>query len=167
MNNTTFLNSLRKNYEISLVMLEKIIELCPNDLWDKKLSGFIFWQQLIHCIFSILYWFKEKDTPCIEPFKDKNLYPELDGIPETILTRTEVKKCFNEAKLLGEIFFSEKDDVWLTLPSNVYNQITNFDNIIMQMRHIQYHVGHCDAILRANNLKTGEYLDIMALPRID
>jgi hypothetical protein len=26
-----------------------------------------------------------------------------------------------------------------------------------QIRHLMYHIGHCEAIFRENNIKTGEY----------
>jgi hypothetical protein len=48
MENCVFLNSLRNQFFLSFSMLEKVIEICPDALWNKKVSGFIFWQQLIH-----------------------------------------------------------------------------------------------------------------------
>ena len=46
MENCIFLNKLKHNFFASFSMLEKIIDICPNELWNKKLSGFIFWQQI-------------------------------------------------------------------------------------------------------------------------
>ena len=65
-------------------------------------------------------------------------------------------KC-NETKKTAEKWFEGKDDDWLKMP--LYDKMTNFDNTTGQLRHIMYHVGHCEAIFRENGIKTGEYLD--------
>jgi hypothetical protein len=43
MENCVFLDSLRNQFFLSFLMLEKIIEICPDELWNKKVSGFVFW----------------------------------------------------------------------------------------------------------------------------
>jgi hypothetical protein len=37
--------------------------------------------------------------------------------------------------------------------------MTKLDMTMGQIKHIMYHIGHCDAIFRENGIKTGEYLD--------
>jgi hypothetical protein len=37
--------------------------------------------------------------------------------------------------------------------------LTNFDVTVIQMEHLMYHIGHCEAIFRENNIKTRKYLD--------
>ena len=48
MENNVILSSLKTQLLISFSMLEKIIENCPDELWNKKVSGYVFWQQLVH-----------------------------------------------------------------------------------------------------------------------
>ena len=72
-------------------MLEKIIEICPNEMWNKKVSGFIFWQQLLHTITGGLFWLRDENIEFIEPFKEKNVYPELEKDPENVLTKDDIK----------------------------------------------------------------------------
>jgi hypothetical protein len=38
-------------------------------------------------------------------------------------------------------------------------KISNFDDIAVQIRHIIYHVVHCEAIFRENGIEPNEYLD--------
>ena len=142
-------------------MAERIIGICPVELWDSKKSGFIFWQQLLHTFTGMLFWLREENTEFIEPFKDKNVYPELDGDPENILSKNDIRQCCDDAKIIGEKWFIGKEDNWLKLSSKIYNKITNFDNMEMQIKHLMYHVGHCEAILRENGIKVGEYIDIL------
>ncbi|MDR1748387.1 MAG: hypothetical protein LBR47_04945 [Spirochaetaceae bacterium] len=142
-------------------MLEKIIELCPDDLWNKKVSGFVFWQQLVHTFSGIYGWLREEKPEIMPPFSifnGKNIYAEFEHDPEIMLTKTEIKNVCNETKETAEKWLDGKDDEWLKMPFAVF-KINNFENIEAQIRHIMYHVGHCEAIFRENGIETGEYLD--------
>jgi hypothetical protein len=161
MENNMFLNFLKNHFFLSFSMAERMIEICPDRLWNNKESSFVFWQQLLHTFAGMQFWLREENTDFIEPFKDKNVHPELDGDPENILSKDDIKKCCKDAKEMGEKWFYGRDDNWLKLPSKVYNKITNFDNMEMQIKHLMYHVGHCEAIFRENGIKTGEYLDVL------
>jgi hypothetical protein len=143
MENNMLLDSLKNNFFISFSMMEKVMEICPDELWNCKKSGFIFWQQLLHTLAGIQYWLREENTQFDEPFKEKNVYPELDGNPENILSKEDIKKYCNEVKQLVNKWFEGKDDNWLKM----------------------YHIGHCEAIFRENGIKTGEYLDCYSYRR--
>ena len=158
MENCIFLNSLKNNYFINFKMLEKIIEICPNDLWNKKVSGFVFWQQILHTFAGEHFWLREENSEFIEPFKDKNVYPELEKDPENILSKDVIKNFCIETKEFVEKWFNGKDDNWLKLPSKIYSKMTNNDVMLGQITHLMYHIGHCDAIFRENGIETGEYL---------
>ena len=158
MENYVFLNSLKGNFFACFKMLEKIMEICPDDLWNKKVSGFIFWQQILHAFAGEWFWLREENVEFNEPFKDKNVYPELEKDPETVLSKDTLKDFCIETKKFVEKWFAGKDDNWLKLPSKLYNKMTNNDVMIGQITHLMYHVGHFDAILREAGIKTGEYL---------
>ena len=159
MENCIFLNKLKNHFFASFSMLEKIIDICPDKLWNKKLSGFIFWQQILHTITGGLFWLRSENNEFIEPYKEKNVFPELEKDPENILSKNELKKCIFELKDMVEIWFSKKDDDWLKLPSIIYNKATNFDIIINQIKHFDYHIGHCESIFRNNNINTEKYVE--------
>ena len=153
-------NSLRNQFFLSFSMLEKIIEICPDGLWNKKVSGFIFWQQLLHTFAGIHCWLREEKPeiiPVFATFNGKNIYPEFENDPEIMLTKADLKTLCDEAKETAEKWFKGKDDDWLQKP--MFNNFTNFDNTTGQLRHIMYHIGHCEAILREHGVTTGEYLD--------
>jgi hypothetical protein len=142
-------------------MLEKIVEICPDELWNKKVSGFVFWQQLIHTLAGMKGWLREEKPESIpfSEFNGKKIYIEFENEPEIILTKKDIIDCFIEVKEITEKWFSGKDDNWLKSSYKLYNKITNYDMTEGQIRHIMYHVGHCEAIFRENGIKTGEYLD--------
>lgn len=149
----------KTQFDLSFSMLEKIIEKCPDDLWNEKKGGFVFWQQLLHAFTGINFWLRVSNEEFIEPFADKKLYPELEHEPENQLTKCELTEYKNVVKEICNDFFADKDDEWLGRDSIIYNKIKNLDVIFMQVRHIQYHVGHCNSILRENNREAVEWLD--------
>jgi hypothetical protein len=160
MENCVFLNSLRNQFFLSFSMMENIIEICPDELWNKKVSGFVFWQQLVHVLAGAHCWLREEKPeiiPSFSTFNGKNIYPELENDPEIMLTKPEVRILCKETKETTEKWFAGKDDNWLK--KILFGKMTNFDNITGHLRHIMYHIGHCEAIFRENGIKTGEYID--------
>lgn len=57
------------------------------------------------------------------------------------------------------LFFADRDDAWLAEASVIYDKISNMDIVFMLVRHMQYHTGHCDSILRENGFEAAEWLD--------
>jgi hypothetical protein len=159
MENNTMLKIAKTHFDLSFNMLEKMINQCPNDLWNEKKGGFVFWQQLLHAFTGINFWLRENNAKFIEPFCDKKVYPELDNNPEVNLSKEDLVDYKDRIKEICEGFFEDKDDNWLNSNSIVYDKIKNLDIIFMQVRHIQYHVGHCNSILRENNREAVEWLD--------
>ena len=153
MENSILLNSLKKQFFDQFSMLERIIEICPDDLWNKKVSGFVFWQQILHTLVGEHFWLRVGKAEFIEPFKEKNVYPEFEKDPENMLSKDVLIKFCTETKKFAEKWFYGKDDNWLKLPSIIYDKWTNLDTIVSQISHLMYHVGHCDAIFREYNIK--------------
>jgi hypothetical protein len=159
MGDTAMLKIAKIHFDLSFKMLEQMINQCPEDLWNKKKSGFVFWQQLLHAFTGINFWLRENNARFIEPFSGKKVYPELDNDPEVNLSKEELSEYKDGIKQLCETFFQDKDDNWLNGNSIIYDKIKNLDIIFMQIRHIQYHVGHCNSILRENNREAVDWLD--------
>jgi hypothetical protein len=159
MKSNSLIQIAKTQFELSFSMLEKMIETCPDDLWNEKKGGFVFWQQLVHAFTGINFWLRMNNEEFIEPFADKKVYPELEHEPENQLSKDDLTEYKNIVKEISNIFFSDKDDEWLGSSSIIYDKIKNLDVIFMQIRHIQYHVGHCNSILRENNREAVEWLD--------
>jgi hypothetical protein len=145
-------------------MLEKIIEICPDELWNVKKSGFTFWHQLLHTFVGICYWLREEKIQFDGTLNGKNINTELDvdelkKVTNDIYSKQDIIDICNKSKNIAVKWFDGKDDNWLNLPYNNYKKITNFDATIGQIKHIMYHIGHFEAIYREAGIKTGEYLD--------
>ncbi|MBN1696559.1 MAG: DinB family protein [Spirochaetales bacterium] len=157
MNINDIYGSLDRHFFLSLSMLESFIEICPDELWYETRGGFPFWQQLLHTYSGIHYWMRSTEK-ADDPFPGKILYPELDNIPEDTISKTEMtdyakvirKKCGVYFKNLPHRLFDA---------SIVDRERTNLDVVLMLIRHIQYHVGGCDSILRGERKSPVAWLE--------
>ena len=158
MDNNMFLNKLKWwFYEPihSFEGLEKQIEVCPDDLWNKKVSGYYFWQYILHAFISVHYWLREEKTEFNEPYKDeKNLYPQMEKKPQKILSKDDIRNFCTETKFFAEKWFNGKDDDWLKQTFKIYDEWQNWEIIVGLVGHLSYHVGYSDAILRENGINS-------------
>ncbi|HEX2946662.1 MAG TPA: DinB family protein [Clostridia bacterium] len=157
--NNGIIKSVKIHFDLSFEMLEKMIAQCPDELWDKKLSGFVFWQQILHALTGIDYWMRQAGDEFTEPFEDRRTYPELDHDPEGSITRDELIEYKDKVKTLTCKFFESRNDAWMGEPNVIYDKIKNIDIVFMLTRHVQYHVGHCDSILRDRGFEAVEWVD--------
>lgn len=44
-------------------MLEKQIDICPDDLWSRQAGGYIFWQLLLHTLARTLIYARPNEAP--------------------------------------------------------------------------------------------------------
>ena len=104
MENNNLLKIAKTQFDLSFSMLEKMIEQCPDDLWNEKKGGFVFWQQLLHALTGINFWLRMNNEEFIEPFADKKVYPELDNDPENQLTKSDLTEYKNIVQEISEVF---------------------------------------------------------------
>jgi uncharacterized damage-inducible protein DinB len=131
----------------------------PEDLWGQKAGGFVFWQQILHTLTGLNFWMRLEKTPFTEPFSGKKIYPELDKAPEDVLSKMELREYKEQVAQLCNAFFEGKDDAWLRQASVLYGKISNLDVVMMQVRHMQYHVGHCNSILRERGVEAVAWME--------
>jgi len=149
---------MKRNFLSGLLMTEKIIDVCPDDLWVSVNGQFPFWQQIYHTLECVDYWFREEyhriydDAPKVWS-TEKNVTPELDENKtefNDFLCKSELKEYLNCLYQKTDMFFDKLNDTNIVLPiAEVNSEFTYLDVINMQIRHTMYHVGHCICILRS------------------
>jgi hypothetical protein len=154
-----FVAHLRTHLLLSLDMLDRLIAICPPTIWDKTAGGFPFWQQILHALTGTLFWTRPTAGDFHEPFAERHVFPELDGTPEDQLTKEELSELSGSVRRQIATLLAHKDEAWLKKPNCIYNGILNVDAIVGQIRHLQYHVGHCNSILREHNEQAEDWLD--------
>ena len=155
----TIIKQVKIHLDLSFESLLELIDVCPDELWDKKQGGFVFWQQILHALTGSLFWTRLEKKDFGEPFGEREVFPELDREPKGKISKAEMKTLANDVKRQMETFIYGKEDEWLNEPNAIYDKISNVDILLGQIRHIQYHVGHCEAGLRERNQKTVEWKD--------
>jgi hypothetical protein len=154
MNTQLLTAAIKRQYDYSLTMLHEMIIGCPVELWTEIIGSFPFWQQLYHALYWTDYNIQENcGGEKIFSWKtEKNITHELDEektvFPE-YLTKDELNmylKAFIEKK--DKFFIGMNDSALLEPIPYRRDGCTYLDIITNQIRHIMYHVGHCDCILR-------------------
>jgi uncharacterized damage-inducible protein DinB len=157
----TLSTHLATHFRMSFDMLRQEIAACPDELWNRRLGGYVFWQQILHALTGCLFWTRTARDPFAEPFADRQVFPELDQDPRTVLGKAELEEFATRVAEQLERFLDHGDDAWLTEASPLYDKILNIDVVQMQIRHLQYHAGHCNAILREAGVPAVEWQEYL------
>jgi uncharacterized damage-inducible protein DinB len=151
----------RRQLFLCFDMLENLIDKTPYTIWNEKKGGSVFWQQILHALSSSLYWLRTETEGFSEPYADLKVYPELENDPEDELTKDQINQLLKEAEELAGNYFDRYDSEQLLMESVLVHKISGLDVVFMQIRHLQYHIGHCEAILRESGLDVPEWLDVI------
>ena len=144
---------------MSFDMLTKLPDLCPDELWYEKRNGVSFWQYIYHTLSGVHYWMRLKKSDLRDPFPGKKLYPDFEDEPEQALTNQEIKNYCDTVKKSCEDYFKTIKDTMLIKKSVLSGSFTNLDVILLMIRHIQYHVGQCNSMLKEKRLKTVAWIE--------
>ncbi len=155
------IDHMQKHMKASLTMLLHEIDVCPDELWNQVGGGFVFWQQVLHALTGLEFWTRSEKAAFEEPFKERKVYPELDHAPEGYVSKDEMRAYGQKVSAQVEALLRGKTDEWLTQVNVIYAKILNIDVLEGQLRHIQYHVGHCDSILRERNVEAVAWVEYL------
>lgn len=154
MQDSLFLDACRMNYEAIFKMLDEIIKLCPDELWNVRTDEPPFWQQLYHAIFYTDFYISEAMWTFKKPaFAEEKANDLIYSASETP-TREQMQNYLEEAKkncmsalekMTPEQLEGENPFHW-TGPTPAHRLIYN-------IRHTQHHIGRLNSMLAR---KTGK-----------
>ena len=125
--------------ERALWEVENVIYCVPDDLWFKKYCDAPMWQHIYHMLHSLDMWFINPYN-YTEPDFHKNNLNNLDVMPTSDLTRTEINNYYNSIKnKITEYIKSLTDDELLTKPQDC--PYDKFTLMLAQYRHLHTHMG--------------------------
>lgn len=150
--------SLKGTFSYSWSLLEKFIDVCPEDLWVKKFGGWPIWQNVYHAIGSIDFFvLQEGDKPTQAMFSHTvSSLSEVATGP--VPTRQDLKAVMAELKKTADKYFDGLGDAQLKdgnegLSQRMPSPWTNAATCAMLAAHTMYHLGICDAALRERGLE--------------
>jgi hypothetical protein len=154
--NEALFDRLRGHLEKSLKMLENVIASCPDQMWYETHGGFPLWHQVYHAIESINYWFCIDREKYARETYGKKITDDLGQRCDDVLTKAEIDDYFSRTGKIVDAYFNglERD---AGEDRGEEHDIAKIDEIIGQIRHIQYHIGHCNAIFRESGIRAVDW----------
>ena len=163
---TSKLNSLtpilRDQFLSCYQMLETLVEVCPDEVWNRRYNDIPFWYQVYHTVYFVDYWFRTDQDGADFPIMplDSRIPPEFEhAVPEYISVSRDSMRLYLRLirEKLTRIFASMKESD-LSLPAFEQEpEVTLLDAIFSQTRHIMYNVGYCNGILRQQGLEESDW----------
>lgn len=134
----------------------KFIEKCPEDVWGETFGGWPVWQQLFHPFANVDDFLRPKDAPpAINPFEPS--VSKLIHISFEIPAKLLITDHINLTQEAVSRYAAALDDASLArinegLTARSGKETTHAATLAMIGAHIMYHLGSCDAALRAEGL---------------
>jgi hypothetical protein len=140
-------SAINRHFQASFAMLMEVVKVCPQALWQERGGRAPIWQIVYHTLAGAWVWFRPAGQPFQEPPVGGDV-AELKVVPERTLSKEEVETFASAAKARADAFIAGvSQEGNLLAPYSFYDKFTNMDVILDQIRHIQHHVGYCNAIL--------------------
>lgn len=146
-------------YHASLAMLRQAIELCPDEVWLTGTHPRHFWRIAYHVLFYT-HWYLEKESEdvvrwekdrehcaCLWEDEDGSLPPEMEPY-----SKAEVLQYLDQVDASVD---AKVDAMDLDSPESgfYWYKIPKLDHQLMNIRHVQHHVGQLAELLMANGVE--------------
>ena len=148
--------SLTENIQFAFELLNKFMDVCPEDIWAKKFGGWPVWQQIYHAISALDYFCAPLGAPeGPTPFGAEEA--ELATLGATAPGKAEFKAYAAKAQERVKTYLSGLDDATLPqsnagLAERMHMPATHANTLSLITAHTLYHLGSCDAALRESGL---------------
>jgi uncharacterized damage-inducible protein DinB len=140
-------------------MLALLPGACSDTVWYEKRNGKAFWHLLYHMLSGAHYWLRVGPGELSDFFPGKTLYPDFEHEQNDTLTKDDINRYMEIVRTSCDSYFQHMSEDLLTKKSPFSDSFTHMDLILMLMRHIQYHVGECNTILKENNCKPAGWIE--------
>ncbi len=143
-------SSVAGQFDAAITMLANAIEACPDALWDQEAGGQVFRELAFHTLIYLdLYLSESEETfrPCAPTIDvnvcEEGLFPTRRHSREDMLAH--VAAC--RAKCAGRIAALTDAEAWSRC-GFPWLDLTVFDMLLYNMRHVQHHAGQLNLLLR-------------------
>lgn len=148
--------SLEGNIRHAFNLLDKFVEVCPEDLWAQKFGGWPVWQQVYHALSALDFFIRPLDAPEeAPPFGEKEA--GLDISAAAAAGKAQLKAYAQKMYQQADAYIASLDDAALAqshtgLAARLGMPSTHADALCLMAAHTLYHLGGCDAALRERGL---------------
>src|SRR5690349_3626470 len=142
----SFSESIWKHFGAAIDMFENAIRMCPEEQWDKPQ----FWYKAFHAAFWLDYYMTinpDGFTP-MPPFTTSEFDP-AGKMPERKYTKDEILSYVHASrKKLHDIMKNMNEETALKRWINPDRNVTYFEMLLHNMRHLQHHTAQLNLGLR-------------------
>lgn len=158
--------ALKEQFHASLAMLQECVELTPEDLWLDGVLPRTTWRIALHAtFFAHLGLSGSLKNYTSWPDRPENLYPEMWDNPESLepfelafsepaISRTEVIRYIQFLSEGTESFIDAFDFGVQESGVPGYSHLTSLSALLMEIRHLQGHVGQLSERLFENGIES-------------
>lgn len=141
---------LRWHYAPTIEMLRRAVRRCPDDLWDARREGATLWKHAYHAIFCLDVWLRDSPEGFLPPpFHTRDALLETGLAPSVTLSCEQIEGYLARVDARCAAFFGELTPDMLVQESEFFGKVwTVADRILVQIRHVQHHVGHMNCMLK-------------------
>ena len=150
-------NALKNQHHAALAMLRDTIVVCPEDLWVEGDQPRSFWRIVFHTLFyTHLYLHQtEADFTRWPKHRDENqnvfAKPWKPGEGPTPYTRQEMLEYLDEIDAFVDNAIDTMD-LDTASPGFSWYSIPKFEHQLVNLRHINQHVGQLSELLQARGI---------------
>lgn len=143
------ITELKKHFSRTSKMLFQSINACPDEIWETASEGYPFWQQAYHAIYWVDVWMSESIYKFEKPEGFYTKSYELDNACAKVFSKNQVIDYCNIVFKKCDDYFEKLNDIDLYERNTFFDKnLTTFDRIMGQIRHVSYHIGYMDCILK-------------------
>ena len=154
--------AFRNQFDSTLHMARKLIDVCPDEIWAASFNEVPFWQQVFHYVYFMDFWMREiyDDSEWrVKIFDDKyttDLY--ADSYAGLFISREIMRAYLDAIQTKTSRVFDNMDDEKLSVPVCGDNQQYSYADVIVgQIRHVMYNIGYLNGILRGRGLPESDW----------
>lgn len=148
-NETKMIEIVAHHFQATLEMLGRVIDQCPDEVWDVADEPAPIWQQLYHCLIGLDCWIRDPRRP----FQPPPFHTDEAGM---LKGRAEPAIACEQINAYRDVVFSQCHDVLdhLTFDQLVCEvdaggvALTMADHLLDQLRHVQHHLGSMHSQMR-------------------
>jgi hypothetical protein len=143
----------------SLEMINQVVSNCPEGLWCADRGTAPIWLHLYHALVGIDFWFRLSKSQKFEYLTfGKTVDPDIQKKSADTLSKDEIKRCVERAKEKAAAFILAIRDEGLSSKCPLTDVFTKADILLMQIRHLQHHIGFCNGLLSSNGAQAAKWV---------
>lgn len=145
----TITEILRRQLKPTLQMLSNAIRTCPDEIWGATDENAPLWQQAYHTLFWLNAWLRDWGQKLEYPYFHTREALDMTRGASPVITRAQIEEYMDKVFSDCEAFLEAITPESLTQETEAFGKKwTVADRILMQIRHVQHHVGSMHSVLR-------------------